>query len=278
MRALPRSFFAADGSRNRAQRAAKVYLVGAGPGDPELLTVKATRILAGADVVLHDSLVSAEILALIPCSTLRIDVGKRCGAKLLTQEEINELLVMHAGSSRIVVRLKGGDPGIFGRAGEEIDALLAAGIEFEIIPGITASLAAAAGAKISLTDRRIASNLLLTTLHRRDGMRGFTIDRVPPNTTVAIYMPGGDYAEVARALEDAGIRSDTPCALVASASSSGQQVLVTSVAALPRTTPLPAPTLLIVGHVVSTSAFIAGAHSWRKFADDASAQPKMTSA
>src|SRR5713101_10130477 len=134
----------------------KVYLVGAGPGDPELLTVKAARLLARAGIVFHDSLVSGEILRLISRDAEVIDVGKRCGHKLLTQEEINSLLVSYARKREIVVRLKGGDPSIFGRAAEEIESLRKAGIEYEIVPGITAALGAAAAAGISLTDRRIA--------------------------------------------------------------------------------------------------------------------------
>src|SRR5258708_8611756 len=121
----------------------KVYLVGAGPGDPELLTLKAARILADADVVLFDALVSKEVLALVSRDAQLIDVGKRAGKKLLTQEEINSLLVNYATKNRIVVRLKGGDPLLFGRAGEEIEALRAAGVEFEIVPGITAAICAA---------------------------------------------------------------------------------------------------------------------------------------
>src|SRR6266404_794516 len=141
----------------------KVYLVGAGPGDPELLTVKAARLLARAGIVFHDSLVSREILDLIARDAEVIDVGKRSGHKLLTQEEINSLLVSAAANHEVVIRLKGGDPLVFGRAGEEIEALRNAGVEFEIVPGITAALGAAAAAGISLTDRRVASQILLTT-------------------------------------------------------------------------------------------------------------------
>jgi len=144
----------------------KVYLVGAGPGDPELLTRKAARLLAEATIVLHDALVSREVLALISPRAERIDVGKRFGQKLLTQDEINSLLISYAASQEIVVRLKGGDPLIFGRAAEEMLALREAAADFEVVPGITAALAAAASAKISLTDRRLASQLLFTTFSR----------------------------------------------------------------------------------------------------------------
>src|SRR5258708_3713675 len=141
----------------------KVYLIGAGPGDPELLTLKAARLLARADVVLHDALVSDAVLAMISPAAEIINVGKRAGQKLLTQDEINALLVSFGRKRPTVVRLKGGDPSIFGRAGEEIEALRRAGIEYEIVPGISAALGAAAAAGISLTDRRVASQIRLTT-------------------------------------------------------------------------------------------------------------------
>jgi len=144
----------------------KVYLVGGGPGDPELLTLKAAKILGRANIVLHDALVSREVLALAAAGAERIDVGKRCGTKLLTQEEINALMISYAKSHKVVVRLKGGDPLFFGRAGEEIAALREAGVEFEIVPGITAGFAAAAAARFSLTDRRVASQVLFTTIQR----------------------------------------------------------------------------------------------------------------
>ena len=134
----------------------KVYLVGGGPGDPELLTLKAAKILARAEIVLHDALVSREVLALVAAGAELVDVGKRCGRKLLTQEEINALLVSYAQSHQVVVRLKGGDPLLFGRAGEEIAALRQAGVACEIVPGITAGFGAAAAAGFSLTDRRVA--------------------------------------------------------------------------------------------------------------------------
>src|SRR5713226_7712680 len=126
----------------------KVYLVGAGPGDPELLTVKAVRLLSGAEVVLHDALVSREVLTMISPAAELINVGKRAGHKLLTQDEINALLISY-GRTRATVRLKGGDPTIFGRAGEEIEALRKAGVAYEIVPGISAALGAAAAAGIS---------------------------------------------------------------------------------------------------------------------------------
>src|ERR1700674_2328700 len=146
----------------------KVYLVGAGPGDPELLTLKALRLLRAADVVLHDDLVTLEILRLIsPAADVR-NLGKRCGSKTMRQEEINFLMVTLAASGQQVVRLKSGDPLIFGRAGEEIEALRRANIEYEICPGVTSALGAAAAAGIPLTHRRASSAVVLATGHRAD--------------------------------------------------------------------------------------------------------------
>ena len=152
-----------------SHQAGKVYLVGAGPGDPDLLTVKAVRTLGFADVVLHDALVSANVLALVCPQARVINVGKRCGRKGLTQDQINDLLLRFATAGEVVVRLKSGDPSIFGSAGEELDALREAGIEVEIIPGVTASLAAAANIGVSLTDRRRADQLLFISAHRGHG-------------------------------------------------------------------------------------------------------------
>jgi len=235
----------------------KVYLVGGGPGDPELLTLKAARILADADVVLYDALVSKEVLALVSRDAQLIDVGKRAGKKLLTQEEINSLLVNYATKNRIVVRLKGGDPLLFGRAGEEIEALRVAGVEFEIVPGITAAIGAAAGAKISLTDRRAASQVLFTTFSR--GETGHFLDggmnwaAVTPETTIAIYMPGTHYGEVADRLVENGLSPETPCVVVSQATRAEQQVRWTNVAALGSEAQLPAPSILLVGRVATQS-------------------------
>ena len=235
----------------------KVYLVGGGPGDPELLTLKAARILADADVVLFDALVSKEVLALVSRDAQLIDVGKRAGKKLLTQEEINSLLVSYTAKNRIVVRLKGGDPLLFGRAGEEIEALRVAGVEFEIVPGITAAIGAAAGAKISLTDRRAASQVLFTTFSR--GETGHFLDggmnwaAVTPETTIAIYMPGTHYGEVADRLVENGLSPETPCVVVSQATRAEQQVRWTNVAALGSEAQLPAPSILLVGRVATQS-------------------------
>jgi uroporphyrin-III C-methyltransferase len=229
----------------------KVYLIGAGPGDPELLTLKAARLLASADVVLHDALVSREIVERISTGANVVDVGKRYGKKLLTQDEINALLVSYAASHEVVVRLKGGDPSIFGRAGEELEALRRANVEFEIVPGVTAALSAAAAAGISLTDRRIASQVLLTTFSRGADGNAMEWGCLTPATTLVLYMPGPDYAEVSRQLVDAGLPVDLPCAIVSGISGAEQRIRATSVGALASEARLPAPALMIVGRVAT---------------------------
>ena len=246
----------------------RVYLVGAGPGDPELLTVKATRLLARASIVLHDSLVSREVLHLIGSGAEVIDVGKRCGQKLLTQDEINSLLVSAARKHDVVIRLKGGDPLIFGRAGEEIEALRKAGVNFEIVPGITAALGAAAAAGISLTDRRAASQVVFSTFSR--GPEGAQMDwgAITSTTTLALYMPGPDYAEVAHRLRDGGLPDDLPCVIVSNATGAAQQIRWTNIARLAREERLPAPALMIVGRVASQKIQEISKAFWRDDAHD----------
>lgn len=222
----------------------KVYLVGTGPGDPELLTLKALRVLREADVVLHDDLISSEILKLIPRTATIMSVGKRCGAVRVTQEEINAMLVAYADSGRTVVRLKSGDPMLFGRAAEEIEALRRAGIELEVVPGVSTAFAAAAALEVSLTDRRKASRVIFTTGHRAlgDGAEG---------TTQVIYMPGPDYSAIVNRLLSEGFRQETPCAVVSAVSQESQSVIRTTLRELPHWGPLPAPSLLLVGEVLA---------------------------
>jgi uroporphyrin-III C-methyltransferase len=231
----------------------KVYLVGAGPGDPELLTLKALKALKNADVVLHDALVSEGILGFIPSTAEVRDVGKRCGRKSVPQEEINQLLVNYARLGLEVVRLKGGDPLIFGRGGEEIQALRQANIEFEIIPGITAALGAAATAEIPLTHRATSSALvLLTSQHSKQG-DGNDWPALSPNMTVVVYMPGHDYHATSQRLMNAGFSANTPCAVISQATSENEKIRLTTVDDLATAPQLPAPTLLIVGEVVRSA-------------------------
>ena len=253
---------AAPTGHRKASLPGKVFLLGAGPGDPDLLTRKAARLLESAHVVLHDSLISGEILRLIPATAQRIDVGKRAGHRLLTQSEINSLLVDAAGKHEVVVRLKGGDPLLFGRAAEEIEALSAAHIDFEIVPGISAAFASAAAAQVSLTDRRLASRVLFTTYSRSEEARAFHGVPIAPDTTVVVYMPGPDYADVARWLADAGLAPGTPLLVVSRATHADQSTQSATIATLGAYRPLPAPALLIVGRVASHFSVADRAASW----------------
>ena len=251
----------------------KVFLVGAGPGNPELLTVKAVRILAAADLVLHDALVTTEVLGLVSPKARIIDVGKRCGQKLLTQDEINSYLIHSAAHNAVVVRLKSGDPLVFGRAGEEIEALKNAGVDFEIVPGITSALAAAAAARVSLTDRRLASQILFTTAHRKGGRLELDwANSISADTTVAVYMPGGVYAELGQALMTSGLDPQTPCVIVSAAAQQSQQLHWSDIAGLRSLRGIAAPALLIIGRVAQPAAQAVTADTFKelelRFADE----------
>lgn len=230
--------------------AAKVYLVGAGPGSPELLTVKALQLLRAADVVLHDDLVSDEILALISPQTRQLNVGKRCKHKLVTQEQINSLLLGYAKSTNVVVRLKCGDPSFFGRASEEIQALRSAGVDFEIVPGITAASAAAATAGISLTNGGSnASSLEFITAHQALAKPRAFLRRLSPDSTIVVYMPSERYGEIGLNLIKAGMGPQTPCVIVSAVSTREETLHWTVAGDLAGLHPPAAPALLIMGNV-----------------------------
>ncbi|MGH9715689.1 MAG: uroporphyrinogen-III C-methyltransferase [Candidatus Acidiferrales bacterium] len=229
----------------------KVYLVGAGPGDPDLLTVKAHKLLARADVILHDDLVPAAILALAGPRAEVVNVGKRCGAKGATQSEINVRMIAAARAGLSVARLKGGDPAIFGRLAEEIDALEAANIPWEIIPGITAGLAAAAALGASLTDRRKAARVVIVTNHRAAGSEA-PAQRdwqalARDDATLVIYMPGHDFENLHDQLLAAGLPPEIPAAVVSRAASPGQSVECAPLGELNSLPRAPAPSILLVG-------------------------------
>ena len=229
----------------------RVYLVGAGPGDPELLTLKALRLLRTADAVLHDDLVAPEILKLIPRSAQVHNVGKRCGKKRITQEEIHFLMIALADSGLQVVRLKSGDPLIFGRAGEEMEALRRANVAFEVVPGITSALGAAAAANLPLTHRKAASALVLLTAHHAPGSEAANWTKLAGSgATLAIYMPGSNYFEIAAKLKAAGLAGTTPSMIIARATTPQQQTYLTRIDELHRAPRFAAPTLLLVGEVV----------------------------
>lgn len=229
----------------------KVFLVGAGPGDPELLTLKALRILRSAEAVLYDELVSSEILALVPSRAQMHNVGKRCGKKKILQGEINFLMVALAQSGLRVVRLKSGDPLIFGRAGEEIECLRTSSVPFEIIPGVTSALSAAALAHIPLTHRRASSALVLLTAHQAAGSEAANWSRLAGSgATLVIYMPGQHYPEIAAKFRASGVSGETPCAVISRVSTPHQRIHRTTVSGLHRSPQMPAPALLVVGDVV----------------------------
>jgi uroporphyrin-III C-methyltransferase len=234
----------------------RVLLVGAGPGDPELLTVRALKVLARAQVVVHDRLVSAQVLALAPASARRIDVGKSPQSHPVPQEAINALLIELAGQGLTVVRLKGGDPLIFGRGGEEAEALRAAGIPVEIVPGITAAQAAAASAGVGLTRRGLASGVRYVTGHCR-GDAPLDLDwagLADPATTLVVYMGLANMAEIAAGLMAHGMPGDMPVLAVAAATLPRERRLVSRLDAIAHDAAeagLAAPVLFIIGRVVA---------------------------
>ena len=223
-----------------------VSLVGAGPGDPDLLTVKALRLIQTAEVILHDDLVPHAILQLASPAAEVLNVGKRCGTKTITQGEINALMFEHARANRRVVRLKSGDPLIFGRAAEEIAALIQANVPFEIVPGITAAFAAAAAIGCSLTDRNSASSVTFSTGHHAQSHNRSPLPQIE-DTTRVVYMPGRDLHLLAQEWLQQGLPPDFPCAVVAHAAQTAQQVRHTTLAALGTLPPVVAPSLLIAG-------------------------------
>ncbi|HEY6448337.1 MAG TPA: uroporphyrinogen-III C-methyltransferase [Acidobacteriaceae bacterium] len=234
-------------SRTTQAQGGSVYLVGAGPGDPELLTLRAVRLLESADVVLHDDLVPQAVLD-HAARAIVINVGKRCGHKNISQEQIDAMMVDYARRGLAVVRLKSGDPLVFGRAGEEMDALRAADIPFEVVPGITAAFAAAAAMRRPLTDRRNASSISFTSGHHRAGSALEPASLA--GATRVVYMPGRDLSAVAMQLRGEGLPAELPCVLVSRAAQPDQHVVHTTLAQLDRVTPGPAPTILLAGEAL----------------------------
>ncbi|MBT5244145.1 MAG: uroporphyrinogen-III C-methyltransferase [Rhodospirillaceae bacterium] len=232
-----------------------VYIIGAGPGDPDLLTIKAARLLKEAEVVVFDRLVSEEILELVPAGTTRIFAGKAARDHHMPQEEINELLVSLAKSGRKVVRLKGGDPFIFGRGSEESLYLAKNNIPFEIVPGITASAGCGSYAGIPLTHRGLATGVRFVTGHCREGKH---LDLnwqslADPETTLVIYMGLINVAKIRDELIKAGLPADTPAGAIERGTTAEQRTILTTLEELPaciEKAELKAPSLLIIGRVV----------------------------
>lgn len=232
-----------------------VWLVGAGPGDPDLLTCKAIRLIEHADIIFHDALVGPAVLDLIPAGVERVSVGKRSGRHSKEQQEIDALLVAAAAAGKRVVRLKGGDPSLFGRSTEEIAALHAAGHPVFVCPGITAASAAAASAKISLSLRGVARDVRFVTAHSR---RGAALDLdwnslARCGSTLAFYMGRDAAAEIARGLIGAGMPADMPVMIACNVSRADEQRLTTRLDLLglaTRALASDAPTLILVGAAV----------------------------
>jgi uroporphyrin-III C-methyltransferase/precorrin-2 dehydrogenase/sirohydrochlorin ferrochelatase len=233
----------------------EVYLVGTGPGEPELLTVQAARLLQSADVALYDNLVSEEILQLLPLTAERIYVGKRRNKHALEQNDINQLMVDLARKGRCVLRLKGGDPFIFGRGGEELEFLCDAGVRFHVVPGITAAVGASAYAGIPLTHRRLAQSCTFVTGHLKDGSMDLDWPMLArTRQTVAVYMGLLGLPVLCAKLIEHGRHPSTPIAIIERGTTRQQRVIEGTLADLPEKvlrSQLHAPTLIVVGEVVA---------------------------
>lgn len=229
-----------------------VVFVGAGPGDPELITLRGWRALREADVVLYDSLVDERLLRGLDAEL--VFVGKRSGCHCMPQEQISELLVQHALRGKYVVRLKGGDPTVLGRTGEEALRLVAAGIRFEIVPGVSSAVAAPAFAGIPITHRGLADSVCIVSAHRRDDENEFSIPAYSPRTTLVLLMAGRTAPSWLEQLLSRGYPAKLPVAFVTSATTPNQQVLVTTVGDAARDgvrLDPGSPAMAVIGHVVS---------------------------
>jgi len=240
--------------RQRPAEAGTVYLVGAGPGDPELLTLRAASLLAQAEVIVYDHLVATAILDMAPAGVERIYAGKQRGNHALPQENLNLLLVRQAQAGKVVVRLKGGDPYIFGRGGEEAETLAEHGVPFEVVPGITAAAGVAAYAGIPLTHRNHAQACVFVTGHLKDGSIALDwVGLARRRQTVVIYMGLLGLPTLCRELIAHGLPGDWPAAIVQQGTTAHQRTVTGTLATLPELAAaarLKAPTLIIVGEVV----------------------------
>lgn len=241
----------------------RVFLIGAGPGAPDLLTIRALCLIREADVLIHDHLVSAEILNLAPSSARRVYVGKQGGGFCSPQRDIESLLIAEARAGHDVIRLKGGDPFIFGRGGEEAEALAAAGIEFEVVPGVTAGLAAAAATLTPLTQRGVASAVVFLTGHEDPAKEETSIrweDYGRLGATLCIYMGMKNLETILRRLQAGGLSADTPAAVIQNATTARQTQFVSTAGRLALESEragFGAPAIVIIGEAVRTPARLA---------------------
>jgi len=241
-------------ARTVSRRAGFVALVGAGPGDPDLLTVRARTLLAQADLVLHDGLVPEAIVRLAPRGARVVSVARRVGPKTLTQARVNRMLIDAARRGRRVVRLKSGDPFVFARGGEECAALAAAGVAFEIVPGVTSAIAAPALAGIPLTLRDVSAAFVVVSGHAPEAYGPVLSSLAPGSATVVILMGLGHRRDLAACLKRAGWRAETPAAIVTHASRPLQRVWIGTLADLDRAPlfdPKKHPGVIVVGDVVA---------------------------
>ena len=235
-------------------RTGKIWLVGAGPGDPELLTLRAARLLSGAEIVVHDGLVGPSILALAPRSARLISVAKSRARHTLPQDEINALLIRHARMGREVVRLKGGDPFIFGRGGEELEAARAAGIAVEVVPGISAANGAAAEAQIALTHREASSIVSFVAGQCKGLAEQDWAGLAGKGRTLVIYMGVATALQISEKLMADGLAPDMPLAVIENGARSNMRVLRGLLAGLPRLIEREAvisPALIVIGEVTA---------------------------
>jgi uroporphyrin-III C-methyltransferase len=238
--------------------AGKVWLVGAGPGDPDLLTVKAARLIASADALVYDHLVGAGIMELARPEARRIYAGKEASKHTLPQDSINQLLVQLAREGLSVVRLKGGDPFIFGRGGEELETLFASGIPFEVVPGVTAAAGCAAYAGFPLTHRDHAQSVTFVTGHLKDGTVNLDWPSLArPKQTIVFYMGIGAATEICRQLINHGLPSLTPAAVIRNGTQPDQKTILATLGTLPHRiveSAIKPPALIVVGSVVGLHA------------------------
>jgi uroporphyrin-III C-methyltransferase len=273
--ALPRSAPSPAPAQNTPMGA--VYIVGAGPGDPDLLTLRAEKLMRLADVALYDRLANSRVMDLIPARVERVYVGKQPNAHELCQEEISALMAKLAREGKRVLRLKGGDPFLFGRGGEEIEYLAAHGVPFEVCPGVTAASGAASYAGIPLTHRDYSQACIFVTGHGKDGMVDLDWPAlIKPNQTVAIYMGLANLETLTREFIARGARAKTPAAIVDNATRANQQVIVgtlETLAALARAADLKGPSIIIVGAVVALREKLLAGQSGSKVGGSAAANP-----